>query len=71
MKLAFVKPMIPGSIIRYPNSARILPDAGDTVPLNQYWSRRIKQRDVVVGIAPSSIPDSFDSKVSKEKRGVK
>lgn len=42
-----VKPAIPGTIVRDPDTKRALPDEGDDVPDTSYWLRRLRDGDVV------------------------
>lgn len=47
MQTMFVKPA-PGRLVRFPdNPDRVLDDSGDEVPVNSYWSRRVKEGDVI------------------------
>ena len=47
MERLFVVPAKECSIIRYPGSDRILSPVGGYVPKNQYWMRRIADKDVL------------------------
>lgn len=48
----FVKPTEVGSIVRKPESMISLQATGELVELNSYWSRRIRDKDVIVTDAP-------------------
>jgi hypothetical protein len=47
MERLFVVPAKEGSVIRYPKSVRVLSVVGGYVPKNQYWMRRVADKDVL------------------------
>lgn len=57
-----VKPSILGAVIRFPeNMTHILAQEGEEVPLDKFWSRRLRGGDVV------EVLDKVFTKKSKEK----
>jgi len=53
-KTMFVKP-INGALVRDPERAyQVLPEAGSTVPRNNYWLRRLADDSVVKAKAPNA-----------------
>lgn len=42
-----VKPTVPGTVIRDPQTRRRLPDDGDKVPRSSFWLRRLRAGEVV------------------------
>ncbi len=47
MKLMKVKPVIPGAVIRDPDTRRPLPAEGGEVPESNFWVRRLLAGEVV------------------------
>lgn len=47
MQTLFLKPAVPGSVVRDPETGRILAPSGSTVPNNSYWRRRIADGSAV------------------------
>lgn len=53
----FVKPAVPGLVVRDPHSKIPLPAAGASVPDDSsYWQRRLRSGDVVVAEPPAEAP---------------
>lgn len=50
----WVKPAMPGTIIRDPRSKRPLPDSGARVSESVFWLRRLRAGDVVRIDAPAA-----------------
>ena len=50
-----VKPALPGSVIRDPQTRQKLPDEGAVVPDTSFWRRRLRSGDVVL-VKESPVP---------------
>lgn len=47
----YIKPAL-GRVVRYPDVDRILPQEGAQVPEDVYWTRRLRDGDVVKATPP-------------------
>lgn len=63
-----LKPASGGSVIRDPDTKKILPPEGARVRMNAYWSRRLKEGSVVRGERKKSEP-KMESKPQTGKGG--
>lgn len=48
----------PGSTIYFPVTRDLLPDEGAYVPDTEFWTRRIRDCDVVVGEPPIAVEET-------------
>ena len=47
MSKMYVKPVVPGALIRDPHTHRALPPEGGRVPDNTFWRRRLDRGEIV------------------------
>lgn len=71
MQRVNIKPRREGKIVRDTDGS-IIPQEGKLVPLNTYWSRRLKAQDVVLVVGKKKKRNdevgSLDSLMSKNKK---
>lgn len=51
-KNQWLKPAMPGLIVRDPKTAKPLPAEGELKTLTDYWRRRLRDNDVIVVTTP-------------------
>lgn len=65
MRTETVKPARSGLKVRDPERGGHLPEAGAIVPLNSYWLRRLRDRDVGL-VTPPTQPAATSKKRDEE-----